>query len=61
MLRGLCPAWQKCPFYGPSRSLTEEERGISSPVSIGAVGIRGQPWAEVSRPVRVQRAVSSEP
>src|SRR5262249_56698008 len=25
MLRGLCPAWQECPFYGPSRSSTKEE------------------------------------
>jgi hypothetical protein len=26
-----------------------------------AVGIHGQPWPEVSRPVRPHRAVSSEP
>jgi hypothetical protein len=32
---------------------------IPSLVSIGAVGIQGQPRPEVSRPVRPQRAVSS--
>src|SRR4249919_65372 len=30
-------------------------------VSIGPVGIYDQPWPDVSRPVRPQRPVSSEP
>src|SRR5262245_15755611 len=30
MLRGPCPMWQKCPFYGPFHSLTEEEISISA-------------------------------
>ena len=43
-----------------SRSnITSELSDVSSPVSIGAVGIYGQPRPEVSRPVRPQRAVSS--
>jgi hypothetical protein len=37
------------------------ETDVSSLVSIEAVGIHGQPGPEVSRPVRPQRAVSSEP
>src|SRR5262245_23015308 len=43
------------------RSNTTGELSSTSLVSIGAVGIHGQPWPEVSRPVRPQRAVSSEP
>src|SRR5215831_15219920 len=34
---------------------TGELSGVSSPVSIGAVGIHAQPRPEVSRPVRPQR------
>ena len=33
-----------------------DHRGVSSLVSIGAVGIHGQPWPDVSRPVRAERA-----
>src|SRR5215467_12606334 len=41
-----CPLWKT----------TSELSVVSSLVSIGAVGIHGQPWPEVSRPVRPQRA-----
>ena len=41
------------------RSKPTGEWDVSSPVSIGAVSIHGQPRPEVSRPVRPQRAVSS--
>src|SRR5262249_16423004 len=34
---------------------------FSSLVSIGAVGIHGQPWPEVSRPVRPQRRSAQSP
>jgi hypothetical protein len=41
--------------------VTSELSIVPSLVSIGAVGIHGQPWPGVSRPVWPQRAVSSEP
>src|SRR5215475_12282381 len=39
------------PYFEPTRELS----ALPSLVSIGAVGIHGQPWPEVSRPVRLQR------
>src|SRR5262245_39494954 len=42
-----------CPRFEP----TDELSSVSSPVSIEVVvGIHGQPWPEVSRPVWPQRA-----
>src|SRR5215471_15656196 len=46
-----------CPYFEPTSDLSV----FSSLVSIGAVGIHGQPLARSSRPVWPQRAVSSEP
>src|SRR6266478_5790443 len=44
-------------IFCPRFNTTGELSSISSLVSIGAVGIHGPPWPEVSRPVRPQRAV----
>jgi hypothetical protein len=46
-------------IFCPRSKITSELSGVSSLVSIGVVGIHGQPWPEVSRPVRPQLAVSS--
>src|SRR5215831_17702515 len=45
-----------CPRFEPTGELSS----VSSLVSIGAVGLHGQPWPEVSRPIWPQR-VSPEP
>src|SRR2546421_7467390 len=46
-------------IFCPHSKVTSELSIFSSLVSIGAVGIHGQPWPDVSRPVGPQRAVSS--
>jgi hypothetical protein len=45
MLRGPCPTCWQWAFYGPSRSLTEEERAISTPVRVrnACLGWRAAP------------------
>src|SRR6516162_8062534 len=47
-------------IFRPRFETTGELSVLSSLVSIGAVGVHGQPWSEVSRPLWPQR-VSSEP
>src|SRR6266540_6966550 len=43
-------------IFCPCSKTTGELSNVSSLVSIGAVGIHGQPWPDVSRPVRPERA-----
>jgi hypothetical protein len=43
-------------IFCPCSKTTGELSNFSSLVSIRAVGIHGQPWPEVSRPVRPERA-----
>ena len=43
-------------IFCPRSNITSEFSIICSLVSIGVVGIYGQPWPEVSRPVWPQRA-----
>src|SRR5215467_16264316 len=49
------PAVRFPTIFCPCSKITSELSGVSSPVSIGAVGIHGQPRPEVSRPVRPQQ------
>jgi ABC transporter substrate binding protein len=60
---GECSAiGSRCPRRSERSSYVHvPENCLSSLMSIGAVGIHGHPWPDVSRPVRPQRAVSSEP
>src|SRR5215831_17854662 len=49
------PPLQFSTIFCPRSNITSELSVLSSLVSIGAVGIHGQPWPDVSRPVRPQR------
>ena len=52
-------SWRNGADFCPRSKPTGELSTLSSLVSIGVVGIHGQPWPELSRPVRPQRAISS--
>jgi hypothetical protein len=54
------PALRFPTIFCPRSKVTSELSDLSSLVSIGVVGVHGQPWPEVSRPVRAERAVSSK-
>src|SRR5215510_8678712 len=47
-------------IFCPRSKITSELSSVSSLVSIGIVGLYGQPWPEVSRPIWPQR-VRPEP
>src|SRR6266478_9266956 len=49
------PPLRLSTIFCPRFNTTGELSSVSSLVSIGAVGIHGQPWPEVSRPVWPQR------
>jgi hypothetical protein len=51
MLRGLCPKWQECPFYGPFRSLTEEEKPSAPELELLLADIRDAFAKEGGAPV----------